>query len=392
MTSVHPGFRIFFLGAGFSRPAGLPLATELFPLIQNNIEARWGLDTKFRRDLGHYLDYRKACSGIDDGEPVDFEQFMSYLDIEHYLGLRGSKTWSSEGNESQIMMRKALGQIIHDRTPTSDKLPDYYYRFADCLSVHDTVLTTNYDIVLERALEHVGKPYRHYPHRYKDVGKHYNTIDSDIEEVAVLKLHGSVDWFDKRHYISLRDELAEQGSIPSNLHSVFDEPGRYRAEPLVEGPRPPNDPLLHIYRLRKVDDYYRRDTGFNSPFILSPSTVKFVYAGPLLDFWNGMGRAGGWNLGISVVGFSLPHHDEYIKIGLYQMISNYQLSWWNDEVLGVLKDDVRLVDLRHDDASIKEYKEHYSFVLSDRAEYMFEGFSEEAVHFLFDSPQRTLHP
>lgn len=389
MTAAHPGFRIFVLGAGFSRPAGLPLATELFPLIQKNIEAHWGLETKFQRDLQDYLQYRKACLGLDEGEPVDFEQFMSYLDIEHYLGLRGSKTWSSEGNESQIMMRKAIGQIINDRTPSPDKLPDVYYRFADCLSVHDTVLTTNYDIVLERAFEHVGKPYRLFPHRYKDIGEGFNTIDSDDEEVVVLKLHGSVDWFDNRHYIDLRDGLAEQGVTGSNLHTVFDDPGRYGAEPLVSGPRSPDDPLLHIYRLKKIDDYYGRDRGFNAPFILSPSAVKFVYAGPILEFWNGMGRAGGWNLGISVVGFSLPHHDEYIKIGLYQMISNYQVSWWDKKMLDVLKDNVRLVDLRHDDASIKEYKEHYSFVDSDRAEYMFEGFSDEAVHFLFDSSRQS---
>ena len=193
MAESHPGYRIFFLGAGFSRPAGLPLATELFPLIQKNIEARYGLETKFHGDLDDYLDYRKACLGISATEqPVDFEQFMSYLDIEHYLGLRGSKTWSNEGNESQLMMRKAIGQIIHKRTPNPDKLPDVYKRFAECLSPHDTVLTTNYDIVLERALEHVGKPYRLFPHRYKTIGQHTNTIDSNVEEVIIFKLHGCI--------------------------------------------------------------------------------------------------------------------------------------------------------------------------------------------------------
>ena len=30
MPSEHPGFRVFILGAGFSRLAGLPLATELY--------------------------------------------------------------------------------------------------------------------------------------------------------------------------------------------------------------------------------------------------------------------------------------------------------------------------------------------------------------------------
>jgi hypothetical protein len=40
MPVTHPGFRIFVLGAGFSRLAGLPLANELFALIKDWIEQR----------------------------------------------------------------------------------------------------------------------------------------------------------------------------------------------------------------------------------------------------------------------------------------------------------------------------------------------------------------
>jgi hypothetical protein len=384
MSTEHPGFRLFFLGAGFSRPAGLPLALELFPLIQKDIEAHHGSETKFHRDLHDYLDYREACHRVGKTEPVDFEQFMSYLDIEHYLRLRGSKTWSSEGNESQIMMRKAIGRIVHDRTPPADELPDVYYEFASRLSAHDTVLTTNYDTVLERAFEHIGKPYRLFPHRYKEVHASGSAIvDSDAKETPIFKLHGSVDWFDDQHYLALKGALVSQG-VTTNLHSVFDDPTRYGAAPLVSGLRPPDDSLLHIHRIAKVDDYYARDKGFNAPFILSPSTVKFVYAKPILDLWDGMGRAGGWNLGVSIIGFSLPDHDEYVRVGLYQMTSNYQQSWWNEKMLDVLKDNVKLVDYRTDDDSVAEYRKRYCFVDDSRAEYLFEGFSTEAISFLFD--------
>ena len=92
-----------------------------------------------------------------------------------------------------------------------------------------------------------------------------------------------------------------------------------------------------------------------------------------------MGRSGGWNLGVSVIGFSLPRHDEYIRIGLFQMISNYQQSSWNDKLLDVLKDNVRLVDFRRDDTGVAEYKPRYCFVDPARIEYMFDGFSNEAI-------------
>ena len=113
-SSTHPGYRIYLLGAGFSRSAGLPVASELFPLVRAAIEEKHGTDTKFHRDLRNYLSYCADCgvSGQQE-ESLDLEVFMSYLDIEHYLGLRGGDTWSREGNESQLMIKRAIGEVIH---------------------------------------------------------------------------------------------------------------------------------------------------------------------------------------------------------------------------------------------------------------------------------------
>jgi hypothetical protein len=390
MSTAHPGFRFFVLGAGFSMPAGLPLAVELFAEVRSRIELQHGRETKFQRDIDSYIEYRTACDGtILDEDKIDLEEFMSFLDIEHFLGLRGSDTWSQEGNESQLMIRKAIGQVIHSRTPPADKLPDIYYQFAERLKPGDTVITFNYDILLERALEHVGKPYRLFPYRFTSIGSTMNAVDSDTQEVVVLKPHGSIDWFNDRQFLESREALREQGSIRLPIHSVFDDQNRYGVQPIVEGPRSVDDPLLHIHRIRDVDRYYLGDNGFNAPFILSPSHVKFVYAEPLLSFWNGMGRSGGYNLGISIIGFSLPKHDEYIRIGLFQMISNYQRSWWDEKLLGVLKDNVRLVDFRADSKGIADYKGRYNFVDSARAEYMFSGFNSDAIEFLFNHPRKV---
>lgn len=383
----HPGFRIFVLGAGFSRPAGLPLATELFPAVRARIEGQHGTDTKFDRDLHDYLSYCNGCGVTGQSkDALDLELFMSYLDIEHYLGLRGSDTWSQEGNESQLMIRKAIGAVIHDRTP--DQLPDYFYRFAELLSPHDVVLTFNYDLVLEAALTQVGKPFRRYPHRYKSVNQHGGVLDSDVEEVILLKLHGSLDWFDDRQFLELCSSLQAQGATRVPLHSVFDNPARYGAQPLVNGLLPDSDPLRHIHAIRNVAAYYNQDGGFNAPFILSPSHVKFVYAEPILSFWNGMGRSGGYNLGVSVIGFSLPPHDEYIRIGLYQMLSNYG-SWWSDPMLDVLKDYARFVDFRPSQQDIDAYLERYNFAHADRSRFYFAGFGTDAIDFLFRQRRET---
>lgn len=388
-TSEHPGFRIFILGAGFSRPAGLPVASELYPLVRQHIISRYGNDTKFDRDLHEYLEYSSACgySGQTENN-IDIERFMSYLDIEHYLGFRGSKTWSSEGNESQLMIRKAIGFIIHSHTPHPSALPDVYLRFAESLSVHDTVLTLNYDLLLEQALTAVGKPFRRYPNRFNSISEHGGIIDSDKEEVVLLKLHGSIDWFDNRQFLELKESLSRQGIVHTQTHSVFDKSNRYLARELVDGLLPDGDSLRHLYAIEKVDDYYYGDGGFNAPFLLSPSHVKFVYAEPVLSFWHGIGRSGGYNLGVSVVGFSLPEHDEYIRIGLYQMLSNYG-SWWDSPMFdGVLKDYARFVDYRPSKALQDDYKQRYSFADAERSKFYFEGFGLDAVDFLFNQPRK----
>ena len=96
---VPRGFRIFVIGAGFSVPAGLPLASDLYRLVKESIENAYGTDTRFHRSLEEYIDYRKACDNVElDEEDIDIEEFMSFLDIEHFLGLQGSDTLSDEGN------------------------------------------------------------------------------------------------------------------------------------------------------------------------------------------------------------------------------------------------------------------------------------------------------
>ena len=389
MPASHPGFRIFVLGAGFSRPAGLPLASELFPIVSASIRNRYGKDTKFDRDLGEYLDYCKACAiEAQTEDSLDLELFMSYLDIEHHLALRGSDTWSPEGNESQLMIRKAIGDVIQKHTPAEGELPDAYYRFAESLSPHDVVLTFNYDLVLERALANVGRPFRRYPYRYESVSKCGGIVNSNTEEIVLLKMHGSVDWFDDRHFLEMKAVREDYGSNKLPLHGVFDNPALYGAKPLVEGLLPDDDLLRHLHTIERVEQYYAHDRGLNAPFILSPSHVKFVYAKPLLGFWNGIGRSGGYNLGISVIGFSLPEHDQYIRIGLYQMFSNYE-SWWDEPMIGVLKDYARFVDFKPTKTEADAYRRRYGFVRDDRSRFFFGGFCDEAIDFLFHQLRET---
>jgi len=110
-------FRIIILGAGFSKPGGLPLAPALWREVLARIDRDAGKENCVRRDLEVFRKYKEAVDGsAPSPESVDFEEFISFLDVEHYLGLRGSDTWSSEGNETQVVVKRYIGQIIWEAT------------------------------------------------------------------------------------------------------------------------------------------------------------------------------------------------------------------------------------------------------------------------------------
>jgi hypothetical protein len=118
-------FAIYILGAGFSKPAGLPLACELWDEVRRRALSLSGRASFFRDDLETYIEYRKKCDGKRLAfEEVDLEEFMAFLDIEFHLGLRGKETWSSEGNEAQVVVKTLIGEILAERMPAS--IPEQY--------------------------------------------------------------------------------------------------------------------------------------------------------------------------------------------------------------------------------------------------------------------------
>ena len=188
--------RILILGAGFSRPAGLPLGAELFREIRRTAHAKYGAGNHLESDLGRYLDYMSACEGKSlSTDEVDYEEFLAFLDVEHFLGLKGADTWSEDGNETQLIVKHAIVDVLHQRTPSSP--PQLYRKLASKLDTRDFVISFNYDTLLESTLEAEGIPYRLFPNRYSRVTRASGIVDNSKEELVVLKLHGSIDWCDR---------------------------------------------------------------------------------------------------------------------------------------------------------------------------------------------------
>jgi len=376
-------YGLYVLGAGFSAAAGIPMAGELWGEILARGLKMGGRAEKFRRDLDDYIRYRMTCDGVELAyEDIDLEALMGFLDIEHHLGLRGSDTWSTHGNEGQVVIKTLIGQVLSERTPARGKVPDLYVEFARRLRPDDIVITFNYDVLLERALDQAGLPYRLFPYRFKDVSEFGNTVDDSREEIVILKVHGSVDWFDASRYLDQRKRMAALGADPDKTSdAIFGVDQPWTTTPVVDGPRSTDDPLKHLHRLDNAELYYSDPAWFMGvPSLISPSTQKLVYANLVRDFWNGLGRAGGANFKLAIIGYSLPEHDDYARQVLFRVVDNYQSA--TSELADMLKlerEPILIVDYRTDDEGIAALKRRYAFIDWPTAVLHTEGFDMSVV-------------
>lgn len=378
-------YRIIILGAGFSKPAGLPLANELWREILVRSKSLWGRASKFNDDLDKYIAYRRKSDGVElTRDTVNFEEFLGFLDIEHYLGLRGPDTWSEDGNEGQVVVKTLIGEILSKYMPSSNAIPELYLEFARRLQAHDYVLTFNYDILLERALDAVKKPYRLFPDRYESFGRNVGFVDSSKDEIVILKLHGSIDWFDKSGYLEMENGFKEQRATILPTHPVFNSKFDWGISKVLDGPRRANDPLQNIYRVADIEGLYRQSILFSAtPWMLSPSTNKVIYASPLEEFWNGLGRSGGTNFGMAIIGYSLPSHDHYAKQVIYSLARNYQEVNWGEYFFGFKKTPLVLIDYRTTHESVTEFQDNYRFVDFEKSVLHMDGLNAEAIDKIF---------
>src|ERR1700730_11826773 len=133
----------------------------------------------------------------------------------------------------------------------SQMFPLFIFEFARRLDLQDIVLTFNYDTLLERGLDAMAKPYRLFSTRFKSVDAWAGTVDNDRSEVVVLKVHGSIDWFDRSHF-ERRIAWHQKQKAPPPGDIIFSNETALGLEPVADGPRHDADPLRNVYRARNL--------------------------------------------------------------------------------------------------------------------------------------------
>lgn len=186
-----------FLGAGFSAPAGCPLASELF---DTEVE----VDRVVRQNLvGRVLARWQYWHESTGGQP---EEYLAYLQEQ------GDKRWLDAQWYVSLLFALRMGRIVvGQRGP---RISRHYLSYTTGIDAHESfwtavlaqtadicVITTNYDILPERGLRLQPRP---RVHRY---GFQYGEGPEQLEghgimrhryrvrgSVPLLKLHGSISW------------------------------------------------------------------------------------------------------------------------------------------------------------------------------------------------------
>lgn len=201
---------VYILGAGFSLPLGGPLFSELLS-SELSIRFKHKFEQKLEpssKDLASVVngipEHLKNCF-LNTGIRMNAEQILEQLEDmvngkENWITLslmerinrhrvRSSNELSSETVFRLLKVRLALetNWFLEDISPESERWEPYDKWFKSLYQL-DTVITTNYDLVLEKLYE------RRFNHPMRDPGDTSATWKRKPTFARVCKLHGSCDW------------------------------------------------------------------------------------------------------------------------------------------------------------------------------------------------------
>jgi hypothetical protein len=260
--SVEPDHNLYILGAGFSKNAGLPLIADFLNVMRDCCE--W-LHAKEGRELAieainEVFKFRlKAASAayrIDiDVENIEAlfslasaandERLMNHISIAVAATIDYARQIKEQAGEPGVLSSVLEGSSFTppeewNEAPSRDEPKVYrmptYQAYAGIISgrfcqpdserTRNTVITFNYDTVLEEALEQIGvNPNYGLPNANLSMEPTKKISDS----LLILKLHGSVNWLwseDRsiriRHkYEDTLDAKDQVVLIPPTWHKVF---------------------------------------------------------------------------------------------------------------------------------------------------------------------------
>jgi hypothetical protein len=296
---------VYILGAGFSREAGLPLIRDFLHEMRDSVEwleAQGGARQREIDAIGRVLEFRREAAAASDRINLDVENIEELFSLASALpGREAEDVVTAMAATLDYCRERSLGKHRHftpNHLPLDFTLPPAWidpaqaalpvergtWRTGEQRPVHEwyagilsgrlvqtdanmrnTVITLNYDTVLEDALWAIEQRFQYgfltSPQYARD------GLCDQTSEFKILKLHGSINW----------------GTSPNDNTTVTVYP-KYEA-------------------LR----------GAGARPVIVPPTWRKEFGGLLVQVWESAVREIARATRIIVLGFSIPSTDAHFK-------------------------------------------------------------------------------
>lgn len=280
--------RVFVLGAGVSASCGIAVANRILHEAMIGLCHRDSSKADRVHDLLLYL-------------YPDFDaQMRNYPNIEDFLNLLEmakrfnteefikSNLWSEEDlEEVEAITLEAVTDYIWGLMRDSDGQHRIHDFVRNNLKVGDTIITFNWDLTIERALEeYPGDPGFLYTYsRYRTRKK-----------FSLLKPHGSIDWFIRKNVRKLSSK-ADVGALDKEL--------------------------CYYPRFDRADN---PDLAKIPPVMVPPVASKEFRFEYLQRTWRFLYWAVSDATELHIIGYSLPREDQFARLVLRRAIRNNVVS------------------------------------------------------------------
>lgn len=187
--------RVFIIGAGFSKQVGMPLATELTPLLRKKFE---DIDDDEALEWLTWLDDRVRWLSGRLGSERYIPNIEELFDLAHFDALvwKMRQQMCSVGRHSGMTpfltaeaieawlsyMEDDLRDVIWSEQKVATAKLDSIDRFTAALQEDDTIISFNYDTLIEESLSRAERPWR------------YGFKNENGHGTSILKMHGSINW------------------------------------------------------------------------------------------------------------------------------------------------------------------------------------------------------
>jgi UDP-2,3-diacylglucosamine pyrophosphatase LpxH len=300
---------VYFLGAGASKSLGYPLTNEIMPMILESLlkkdlfqlgDAKSALERAGEKKLLRWLHLLypglknvKISNGNPTSKVPTITEILSIVDHFFFYNTPPHPE-ISDGHLADFrdLLSRAIGELMTDFEETSftteeKALLEKFIRPIrnDKMSKKVTVITTNYDLLIDNAFQSAARQNRiDYGISYRDVNSSELIFRHGDPLIHYYKLHGSLNW--------LRCDLCG--------HYYINPEGTIIAQAFNESVEQDNTCICSDrLRLKSV--------------LVAPSLVRDIRDPNLLQIWKASMEAIRTANHLIMIGYSLPAEDLGIR-------------------------------------------------------------------------------